>query len=138
MEMTLAILKPDCVRRKIVGNSIHFIEESGFSIRSMKIVQMDQREAEGFYAVHQGKPFFDGLIRFMTSGPCIPMVLEKENAVQAFRNCIGSTDPSNAAEGTLRRMYASSVQENVVHGSDSEENAKKEIAFFFSTIEIIE
>lgn len=138
MEKTLAILKPDCVRRKIVGNSINFIEENGFTIRSMKIVQMDQKEAESFYAVHQGKPFFEGLIRFMTSGPCVPMVLEMENAVQAFRNCIGSTDPSKAAEGTLRRMYASSVQENVVHGSDSEENAKKEIAFFFPTIEIIE
>ncbi|MDD5765770.1 MAG: nucleoside-diphosphate kinase [Candidatus Marinimicrobia bacterium] len=138
MERTLAILKPDCVRRKLVGSSINFIEENGFTIRSMKIVQMDRKEAEGFYAVHLGKLFFDGLIQFMTSGPCVPMVLEKENAVQAFRNCIGSTDPSKAAEGTLRHMYASSVQENIIHGSDSEENAKKEIAFFFPTVEIIE
>jgi len=138
MERTLAILKPDCVRRKLVGSSINFIEENGFTIRSMKIVQMDRKEAEGFYAVHLSKPFFDGLIQFMTSGPCVPMVLEKENAVQAFRNCIGSTDPSKAAEGTLRHIYASSVQENIIHGSDSEENAKKEIAFFFPTVEIIE
>ncbi|PIS28600.1 MAG: nucleoside-diphosphate kinase [Candidatus Marinimicrobia bacterium CG08_land_8_20_14_0_20_45_22] len=138
MEKTLAILKPDCVRRKLIGNSIRFIEENGFSIRSIKTVKMDQKEAENFYAIHKDKSFFEGLIRFMTSGPCVPMVLEKEDAVQAFRNCIGNTDPSKAAEGTLRRLYASNVQENIVHGSDLEENAKKEIAFFFPTIEIIE
>lgn len=137
MEITLAILKPDCVRRKLVGKAIQFIEDNNFTILAMKIVQLDKTKAEAFYSVHKEKPFFGGLVQFMSSGPCIPMVLEKDYAVTEFRDCIGNTDPQKAIDGTLRKMYGSSVQENIVHGSDSDENAKKEIAFFFLMVEII-
>ncbi len=137
MDLTLAILKPDCVRRKLTGKAIDFIESKGFQIISIKKVKLDKAQAEAFYAIHKSKNFFADLIRFMTSGPCIPMVLKKDKAVTEFREIIGSTDPKNAKEGTLRRLYADNVQENVIHGSDSIESAKKEIAFFFSLIEII-
>ncbi len=103
----------------------------------MKLFYLTKVEAEGFYAVHKGKPFYDELIEYMSSGPCIPMVLEKENAVENFREVIGATDPREAAENTLRKLYAKSTQRNTVHGSDSEENAQKEIAFFFPLKEII-
>jgi len=137
MSFTLAILKPDCVRRQLAGKAIAFIEEQGFRIVSLRMVHLHPEEAASFYSVHCGKEFFNGLLDFMTSGPCIPMVLEHEKAVEYFRQIIGATDPRKAAEGTLRRKYAENVQHNIVHGSDSEENAKKEIAFFFSTMEII-
>ncbi|HCK99225.1 MAG TPA: nucleoside-diphosphate kinase [Candidatus Marinimicrobia bacterium] len=136
MNKTLAILKPDCVERKLTGKALDFILAQGFNILALKMVHLNPAEARRFYAVHEGKPFFDELINFMTSGPCIPLVLEKENAVFAFREIIGATDPAKAAKDTLRKLYAESVQRNVVHGSDSEENAQKEIAFFFSLMEI--
>ena len=137
MDLTLAILKPDCVRRNLIGKSIDFIQSKGFRIICMKMLRLSQNQAEGFYAVHKERPFFNDLIEFMTSGTCVPMVIGKENAIQEFRDVIGATDPAKAKEGTLRNMYADNVQENIVHGSDSDENAKKEIAFFFSLGEII-
>jgi len=134
---TLAILKPDCLNRNLTGKAIDFILDKGFKIKAMKLMNLTKAEVEGFYAVHKGKPFYDDLIEYMSSGPCIPMVLEKENAVEGFREVIGATDPREAAENTLRRLYAKSTQRNTVHGSDSDENAQKEIAFFFPLMEII-
>ncbi|HOU17747.1 MAG TPA: nucleoside-diphosphate kinase [Candidatus Marinimicrobia bacterium] len=137
MSMTLAILKPDCVKRKLIGEVISFIEKEGFRIVCLRMIHLQPQEAAEFYSIHRGKDYFEGLMNFMTSGPSVLMVLERENAVEHFRKVIGATDPKKAAEGTLRRKYAENVRYNVVHGSDSEENAKKEIAFFFSTMEII-
>ncbi|MBU0713598.1 nucleoside-diphosphate kinase [bacterium] len=128
---TLAILKPDCLKRNLTGKVIDFILNKGFTIKAMKQLHLTEPEAERFYAVHKGKDFYDELIEYMSSGPCIPMVLEKENAVETFREIIGTTDPKEAAENTLRRLYAKTTQRNTVHGSDSDENAQKEIAFFF-------
>lgn len=136
MNKTLAILKPDCTGRNLTGKMIDFILSNGFCIRAMKMVHLTKVEAEEFYAIHKGKPFFIELINFMTSGPCIPMVLEKNDAVHSFRETIGATDPSKAADNTLRKLYAESIQKNIVHGSDSDKNAQKEIAFFFSLMEI--
>ncbi len=138
VERTLAILKPDCVRKHLVGQVIKHIEEAGFRILAMKMVHLSRAEAEGFYAVHRERPFFEDLVRFMTSGPCVPIALEKENAVADFRALIGATNPAEAAEGTIRRLYADSVGENIVHGSDSVENGKKEVAYFFPESEIID
>ncbi len=137
MQYTLGILKPDCIRRGLTGKIIDFIESHGFELIALKKVRLSHGQAEEFYAVHRGKDFFEELILFMTSGPCIPMVLKKEDAVCAFRMTIGTTDPSEAAEGTVRKLYATSVRHNVVHGSDTDENAKKEIAFYFPLMEII-
>ncbi|MCK4715804.1 MAG: nucleoside-diphosphate kinase [Candidatus Marinimicrobia bacterium] len=137
MNKTLAILKPDCIGRNLTGKVIDFILFNGFCIRAIKMIHLTKVEAEGFYAIHKGKPFFNELINFMTSGTCIPMVLEKNNAVQSFRETIGATDPSKAADNTLRKLYAESVQRNIVHGSDSDKNSQKEIAFFFSLMEIM-
>jgi len=137
MNKTLAILKPDCIGRNLTGKVIDFILSNSFYIRAMKMIHLTKVEAEEFYAIHKGKPFFNELISFMTSGPCIPMVLEKNDAVQSFRETIGATDPSKAADNTLRKLYAENVQQNTVHGSDSDENAQKEIAFFFSLMEIM-
>ena len=136
--MTLAILKPDCVRKNLVGKVIAHIQDAGFKIRGLKMTRLTDDSAKGFYEVHNGKPFFDGLIAYMTSGPCVPICLEKENAVEEFRKLIGTTDPSKAAEGTIRKLYADNIQENIVHGSDSDENAAKEISHFFSRKEILE
>lgn len=131
MERTLAILKPDCVRKQLVGAVLTHIQEAGFRIRAMKMVRLTKAEAEGFYAVHQGRPFFDELTTFMSSGPCVPLVLEKDNAVADFRTLIGATNPAEADEGTIRQRYADSVGENIVHGSDSAENGKLEASYFF-------
>lgn len=134
---TLAILKPDCVRKKVVGKVLSRIEEAGFHIRAMKMVHLTVDRAGDFYAVHRGKPFYDDLLKFMSSGPCIPLVLEKPNAVEAFRDLIGSTDPKEAASGTIRRDFADNKQENIVHGSDSDETARFEIAFFFEDSDLV-
>ena len=131
MQRTLAILKPDCVRKNLIGEVIRRIQEAGFSVRAMKMVTLSKKEAEGFYAVHQGRPFFEELTTFMSSGPCVPIVLEKENAVADFRTLIGATNPAEAAEGTIRKAFADSVGENIVHGSDSEENGKLEASYFY-------
>lgn len=130
-ERTLAILKPDCVRKNLIGEVIRHIQNAGFEIRAMKMVRLTRIEAEGFYAVHRGRPFFEELTEFMSSGPCVPIVLEKENAVEDFRKLIGATDPAEAAEGTIRALYADSKGQNIVHGSDSVENGRLESGYFF-------
>ena len=138
VERTLAILKPDCVRKKLVGEVISRIEKAGFKILAMKKARLNAKTAGEFYEVHRGKPFYDGLVEFMSSGPCLPIALEKKNAVADFRTLIGSTDPKDAASGTIRKLYADSKGENIVHGSDSPENANTEIGFFFSGKELTE
>lgn len=130
-EKTLAIIKPDALEQKNTGNIISLIEKNGLSITAMKLHHLSEEEARSFYSVHTGKPFFEPLITFMTSGPCIPMVLEGENALEGWRCLMGSTDPAEAPEGTLRKLYGSTVRHNAVHGSDSPETALNEIAFFF-------
>ncbi|MCY3486850.1 MAG: nucleoside-diphosphate kinase [Bacteroidetes bacterium] len=128
---TLAILKPDCVRRCLTGEVLRRIEIAGFKICALQMQQLTRNRAEGFYEVHRERPFFNDLIDFMTSGPCVPIVLEKRDAVERFRAFIGATDPEQADKGTIRRLFADSKAENIVHGSDSLENAQKEIAYFF-------
>ena len=131
IERTLAIIKPDGVRKNLIGEVIRRIQEAGFTVRALKMVQLTKQEAEGFYAVHKGRPFFGELTDFMSSGPCVPIVLEKENAVADYRTLIGATDPAEAAEGTIRRDFADSKGQNIVHGSDSVENGRLESNFFF-------
>ncbi|MBN2572872.1 MAG: nucleoside-diphosphate kinase [Ignavibacteriales bacterium] len=130
---TLAILKPDCYRKNLVGTIIDKILNAGFIIKKMKMIHLAKEEAEKFYEVHKRKDFYIELIKFMTSGPSFPMILEKENAIETFREFIGSTDPNKAAEGTIRKLYADNVRQNIVHGSDTEINAKREIQFFFNS-----
>ncbi|MDE2997174.1 MAG: nucleoside-diphosphate kinase [Bacteroidota bacterium] len=137
VERTLAILKPDCVRKNLIGEVTRRIQEAGFSVRAMKLAQLSRAEAEGFYAVHKERPFFGELVDFMTSGPCVPMVLEKENAVADYRTLIGATDPEEAAEGTIRKLFADNKGQNIVHGSDSAENGRLEANYFFPEYEII-
>jgi len=136
-ELTFGIIKPDAVRGGKAGHIIQRIIDDGFKIRALKLLQMTLREAEGFYAVHRERPFFAGLTEFMSSAPCVVMVLEKEGAVKAWRDLMGATDPSKADDRTLRKEFGASVGENAVHGSDSEENAAVEISYFFSQIEIV-
>jgi nucleoside-diphosphate kinase len=138
VERTLAILKPDCVKKTVAGPVLARIEQAGFKILGMKMVRLTRETAGGFYAVHRERPFFNDLVTFMSSGKCVPIALEKENAVADFRKLIGATDPKDAEPGTIRKEFASSKGENVVHGSDSPENGKIEIAFFFSEKELIE
>ncbi len=138
VERTLAILKPDCVRKNLAGAVIARIEKAGFTILGMKMVKLTKETAGGFYAVHRGRPFFDELVTFMSSGKCVPIALEKENAVADFRTLIGATDPKEAAPGTIRKEFASSKGENIVHGSDSVENGKLEIGYYFAEKELIE
>lgn len=135
---TLAILKPDCLQNNFVGQVITKITEAGFKIIALKSVKLTSDSAKGFYEVHKERPFFNDLVEYMTSGPCIPIVLEKENAVIEFRKLIGATDPAKAEEGTIRKLFANSMQENTVHGSDSDENAAKEISHFFSRRELLD
>ena len=137
MERTLAILKPDCVRKGLVGEVIRRIQEAGFVLRALRMQQLTRKEAEGFYAVHKGRPFFDELTEFMSSGPCVPMVLEKENAVEDFRTLIGATDPAEAAEGTIRHAFADNKGQNIVHGSDSVANGTIEAGYFFCKRELV-
>jgi len=137
VERTLAILKPDCVRKKLIGEVISRIEKAGFTILAMKKTRLTRKTAGEFYEVHKGKPFYDGLVEFMSSGPCVPIALEKENAVDDFRTLIGATDPKEAAPGTIRKLYADNKGENIVHGSDSVKNGKIEIRFFFSDNEMM-
>ena len=137
MERTLAILKPDCVRKNLIGAVTAHLEKAGFRVVAMKKIRLTPATAGGFYAVHKGRPFYDSLVEFMSSGPCVPMVLEKTNAVADYRTVIGATDPKEAAEGTVRKLYADNKGENIVHGSDSIDNAKIEISYFFSQEELI-
>ena len=137
METTFAIIKPDAVRARYTGRIIARIEEAGFQIRAMRLRHLSQKDAEGFYAVHKERPFYNDLCTFMTSGPVVVQVLEGEDAVKANRDVMGATNPADAAEGTIRKSYAESIEANSVHGSDSNENARTEIAFFFSDDEIV-
>jgi nucleoside-diphosphate kinase len=135
MEKTLGIIKPDAVGKKVVGKIISRIEEEGFIIKGLKILALSVDDAKAFYAVHKDKPFYEELVKFMVSGPVVVLLLEREKAVSHWRKIMGATDPANADEGTIRKMFASSIQNNAVHGSDSKENAEKEINFFFNYIE---
>jgi len=135
--LTFGIIKPDAVRAGKFGSIIQRILDHGFRVRGSKLIHMTQQQAEGFYAVHRERPFFSGLTEFMSSAPCIVMVLEKEGAVKAWRDLMGATDPAKADEGTLRKEFGASVGENAVHGSDSDENAAIEISYFFSQLEIV-
>lgn len=135
---TLAILKPDCVEKNLTGQVIQKINEAGFKILAMKMVKLTKDSAGGFYEIHKERPFFNDLLAYMTSGPCVPIALEKENAVADFRKLIGTTNPENAEEGTIRKLYAESIEKNIVHGSDSDENAALEISHFFSRKELLE
>lgn len=132
MNRTLLIIKPDATERNQIGHIISRLEKARFKIVEMKMVRLKSDEARKFYAVHEGKPFLNDLVKFMTSGQVVPMVLEKENAVEDLRTLIGATDPAKAACGTIRFEIAKDIEKNSVHASDSDENAKKEIAFFFS------
>tara|TARA_B110000116_G_scaffold128511_1_gene111460 strand:- start:366 stop:791 length:426 start_codon:yes stop_codon:yes gene_type:complete len=134
---TFAIIKPDAVKNDNTGLIFDHILKAGFNVLSAKIIKMTLAQAEGFYAVHVERPFFGELTEFMSGGQCMVLALEKDNAVPAWRETIGATNPEDAAEGTIRRIYATSIGENAVHGSDSDENAQKEIAFFFPDTEII-
>jgi nucleoside-diphosphate kinase len=138
IERTLAILKPDCVRKNLQGAVLARIQKAGFRVLGMKMIHLSPIAAGAFYAVHRGKPFYEGLVEFMSSGACMPIGLEKENAVADFRTLIGATDPKDAAPGTIRKDYADSKGENIIHGSDSPENGKSEVAFFFSEKELAE
>lgn len=135
---TLAILKPDAVKKKYIGQIIAKITEAGFTIKAMKMIHLSRSSAEGFYEVHKERAFYGDLVEYMTSGPCIPIALEKDNAVADFRKLIGATDPAEAEEGTIRKLYAADKAENAVHGSDSDENAAKEILHFFSRNELLD
>jgi len=136
MERTLCIIKPDAVRKNVQGHIIQKVLDAGFQILGMRMRQLTEAQAKAFYAVHKERPFYKDLVEFMTSGPVVTIALQKENAIADYRKLIGATDPAKADEGTVRKLYANNVQENAVHGSDSFENGKIEIAFFFSEAEL--
>ena len=136
IETTLSIIKPDATGKNLIGKIIARFEADGLEIAALRKIHMSKKEAEGFYAVHAERPFFGELVEFMTSGPCVVMALRGENAVLANRNIMGATNPAEAAEGTLRKLYANSIGENAVHGSDSLENAAIEVSYFFQGIEV--
>ena len=127
------MIKPDAVKKGHIGNILADINQAGFTIKAMKLTQLSKQDAESFYAVHKERPFFNDLVEFMTSGPIVAAVLEKENAIEDFRNFIGATNPQEAAAGTIRNKYAESIDANAIHGSDSDENALIESAFHFAT-----
>lgn len=137
MERTLSIIKPDAVKKGVIGPILARFEEEGLRICAMKKIQMSKRVAEGFYAVHAERPFFGELTEFMSSGPCVVIALEGEGAILANRRIMGATNPADAAEGTLRKLYANSIGENAVHGSDAPETAATEIAYFFAGTELL-
>ena len=132
MNQTLAIIKPDATGNSRAGKILSHLESAGFILRAARMVTLSQAQARAFYEVHRQRPFYGSLVGFMTSGPCIPMVLEAPDAVTKLRRAIGATDPAEADEGTVRRLYAESKERNAIHASDSDENAHREIAFFFS------
>ncbi|MFW0884269.1 nucleoside-diphosphate kinase [Candidatus Acidulodesulfobacterium sp. H_13] len=137
MEQTLSIIKPDGVKKGLTGKIILMFEENGFEIKAIKKVQLTKKEAEEFYYVHKDRPFFDSLISFMTEGAIVPMVLSAESAISKNREIMGATNPKDAKEGTIRKMFAESIERNIVHGSDSPESSKSEISFFFNILEIL-
>lgn len=133
---TLAIIKPDAIASGKSGAILAHLQREGFTVRAARLLRLTMAQAGAFYEVHRGRPFYDELVAFMTSGPCLPMALERADAVAHYRAVIGATDPAEAAEGTVRRLFAESKGRNAVHGSDSDENAAREIAFFFSEAEL--
>lgn len=138
MERTLSIVKPDGVQKHLIGEVIKRFEGAGLKVVALKMIWMDKKEAEGFYAVHRGKGFYEGLTDFMSSGPAVVMVLEGEGAISKTRELMGATDPKQAKEGTLRRQCAANIERNVVHGSDAPETAAFEIKYFFNSLETFE
>lgn len=138
MERTLSIVKPDGVQKHLIGEVVKRFEEHGLKVVGLKMISMDKKEAEGFYAVHRGKPFYESLTQFMSSGPAVVMVLEGEGAISKTRELMGATDPKQAKEGTLRRQFAANIEKNVVHGSDAPETAAFEIKYFFNALEMFE
>jgi nucleoside-diphosphate kinase len=136
IERTLSIIKPDGVEKGLIGKIIAKFEESGLKPVAIRLTHLSQAEAEGFYAVHRERPFFKDLVTFMTSGPSVLMVLEGENAVAKNREIMGATDPKKAAEGTIRKLFATDIEKNTVHGSDSAENARIEVSYFFPQIQV--
>jgi nucleoside-diphosphate kinase len=138
MERTLSIVKPDGVQKHLIGEVIKRFEDRGLTVIGLKMISMDKKEAEGFYAVHRGKPFFESLTTFMSSGPSVVMVLEGEGAISKTRELMGATDPKQAKERTLRHQFATNIEKNVVHGSDAPETAAFEIKYFFNCLEMFE
>jgi len=133
--LTFTMIKPTAFKNNYAGPILKMINEAGFVIKAIKLTRLSAEQAGAFYAVHKGRPFYESLVEFMSSGPIIAAILEKENAVEDFRTLIGATNPENAEEGTIRKLYATSLQQNAVHGSDSDENAAIEADFFFSKVE---
>ena len=134
--ITLTIIKPDAVKDNHIGGILEMIENAGFRVRALKMKHLSTQEASAFYEVHKERPFYGELVEYMTSGPVIPAVLEKDNAVEEFRKLIGATNPENAEEGTIRKRFGRSLQSNAIHGSDSDENAMREAHFFFASSEM--
>jgi nucleoside-diphosphate kinase len=134
--LTLAIIKPDAVGSGLAGKIIALLEAQGFVVRAVRMTRLSKSQAQAFYEIHRERPFFGSLVEYMTSAPCVPMVLERDDAVGHLRTVIGATDPAEAADGTIRKLYAESKERNAIHASDSPENALREIAFFFSGAEL--
>ncbi len=134
--LTLAIIKPDAVESGLAGKILAHLEAQGFVVRAVRMTRLSKSQARAFYEVHRERPFFDSLVEYMTSAPCVPMVLERDDAVSHLRTVIGATDPAEAADGTIRKLYAESKERNAIHASDSPENALREIGFFFSGAEL--
>ncbi|NNG02059.1 MAG: nucleoside-diphosphate kinase [Desulfobacteraceae bacterium] len=137
MERTLSIIKPDGVGRGLIGEVVKRLEANDLTVKAMKMIRMSTTQAQGFYAVHKDRPFFGSLTEFMTSGPCVVMVLEGENAIERYRTLMGATNFKEAAEGTIRKDFATDIEKNVVHGSDAPETARFEIGYFFNSLEIV-
>jgi nucleoside-diphosphate kinase len=137
IQKTFAIIKPDAVAAGNIGEIINKIEKNGFRIAAMKILHLTKSRAEGFYAVHKGKPFFGSLVTFMTEGPVVAMILERENAILHWRKVMGATDPAKADQDTIRKLFGSSIERNATHGSDAEDTAAFETAYFFNAMEIV-
>src|SRR6202050_1440125 len=136
MQTTFSIIKPDAVKLGNAGKILALLEGAGFRIKALRMLKLSQSQAEGFYAVHRERPFFGSLVKFMTEGPVIVMALEREDAVKKLREVMGATNPANAAEGTVRKLYAESIERNAIHGSDAPETAEQELKYFFTTVEL--
>ena len=137
IERTFSIIKPDAVAAGHAGEILSAIEKAGFKILALRMTRLSEKEAQGFYAVHREKPFFGGLVKFMTEGPIVVMALEREDAVPKLREVMGATNPANAAEGTIRKRFASSIERNCIHGSDAPETARTELCYFFNSIDLL-
>lgn len=137
VERTFSIIKPDAMAANQAGDILAMLQQAGFKVLGLKMTRLTEAQAQGFYAVHKERPFFGGLVKFMTEGPVIVMALEREDAIKKLREVMGATNPANAAEGTIRKRFASNIERNCIHGSDAPETAEQELRFFFSTSELI-